>query len=182
LAWERILLIEDVKEQTEGSSPSRREDYALHVRLVTRWSDYDMLGHVNNVEYYRYFETAILTLLRETGLDWQLDPVIPFAAENGCSFLKPVAVSGHVDIGVRIVHLGNSSVRYETAVFVPDDNTPSATGFFVHVFIDRATGRPVPMPQAVRVHFEQQRETLAKGQTRLVDEARLLPTRPPAGG
>jgi acyl-CoA thioester hydrolase len=171
-----------VKEQIQGSSPSGREDYALHVRLVTRWNDYDMLGHVNNVEYYRYFETAILTLLRETGLDWQLDPVIPLAAENGCSFLKPVAVSGHVDIGVRIAHLGNSSVRYETAVFEPDNDTPSASGFFVHVFIDRATGRPVAMPQLVRAHFEQQCETLAKGQVRLVDEAQLLPTRPPAGG
>ena len=174
--------MEGVKEQAQGSSLSRREDYALHVRVVTRWSDYDMLGHVNNVEYYRYFETAILTLLRETGLDWQSDPVIPLAAENGCSFLKPVAVSGHVDIGVRIAHLGNSSVRYETAVFMPNDDISSANGFFVHVFIDRATGRPVAMPQAVRAHFEQQRETLAKGQTRLVDEAQLLPTRPPAGG
>ena len=174
--------MEGVKEQAQGSSLSRREDYALHVRVVTRWSDYDMLGHVNNVEYYRYFETAILTLLRETGLDWQVDPVIPLAAENGCSFLKPVVVSGHVDIGVRIAHLGNSSVRYETAVFMPNDDISSANGFFVHVFIDRTSGRPVAMPQAVRAHFEQQRETLAKGQTRLVDEAQLLPTRPPAGG
>ena len=171
-----------MKEQIQGSSPSGREDYALHVRLVTRWNDYDMLGHVNNVEYYRYFETAILTLLRETGLDWQLDPVIPLAAENGCSFLKPVAVSGHVDIGVRIAHLGNSSVRYETAVFEPDNDTPSASGFFVHVFIDRATGRPVAMPQSVRAHIEQQCEPLANGQARLVNEARLLPTRSPAGG
>jgi acyl-CoA thioester hydrolase len=171
-----------VKEQIQGSSPSGREDYALHVRLVTRWNDYDMLGHVNNVEYYRYFETAILPLVGEAGLDWQLDPVIPLAAENGCSFLKPVAVSGHVDIGVRIAHLGNSSVRYETAVFEPDNDTPSASGFFVHVFIDRATGRPVAMPQSVRAHFEQQCETLAKGQVRLVDEAQLLPTRPPTGG
>ena len=174
--------MEGVNKQAQGSSLSRREDYALHVRVVTRWSDYDMLGHVNNVEYYRYFETAILTLLRETGLDWQVDPVIPLAAENGCSFLKPVVVSGHVDIGVRIAHLGNSSVRYETAVFEPDNDTPSASGFFVHVFIDRATGRPVAMPQSVRAHFEQQCETLAKGQVRLVDEAQLLPTRPPAGG
>ena len=174
--------MKDVKEQTQAPSPPRRENYALHVRVITRWSDYDMLGHVNNVEYYRYFETAILTLLRETGLDWQHDPVIPLAAENGCSFLKSVAVSGHVDIGVRIAHLGNSSVRYETAVFAPNDDAPSATGFFVHVFIDRATGKPVSMPQAVRAHFGEQREALAKGQVRLVDEAQLLPTRPLAGG
>ena len=96
--------------------------------------------------------------------------------------MKPVGVSGNVDIGVRIAHLGNSSVRYETAVFMPNYDTSSANGFFVHVFIDRTSGRPVAMPQAVRAHFEQQRETLAKGQTRLVDEAQLLPTRPPAGG
>ena len=174
--------MKDAKEQTQAPSPLRRENYALHVRIITRWSDYDMLGHVNNVEYYRYFETAILTLLCETGLDWQHDPVIPLAAENGCCFLKPVAVSGHVDIGVRIAHLGNSSVRYETAVFVADDDAPSATGFFVHVFIDRATGRPAAIPQAVRAHFSNQSEALAKGRARLVDEAQLLPTRPPAGG
>ena len=88
-----------------------------------------MLGHVNNVEYYRYFETGILTLLRETGLDWQSDPVIPLAAENGCAFLKPVAALSHVDIGVRIAHLGNSSVRYETAVFVPQADAPVPQDF-----------------------------------------------------
>ena len=168
--------MEKPKNPGRPTDSAGREDYALHVRLITRWSDYDMLGHVNNVEYYRYFETGILTLLRETGLDWQSDPVIPLAAENGCTFLKPVAVSSHVDIGVRIVHLGNSSVRYETAVFEPQADAPSATGFFVHVFIGRVTGKSVPMPEAVRAHFEKERQALASKVIRRIDEARLLPT------
>ncbi len=175
-------MMEKSKHPGRPPDSAGREDYALHVCLITRWSDYDMLGHVNNVEYYRYFETGILTLLRETGLDWQSDPVIPLAAENGCVFLKPVAVSSHVDIGVRIAHLGNSSVRYETAVFVPGADAPSATGFFVHVFIDRASGKSVPMPQLVRTHFEKERQALAHKVIRRVDEARLLPTRHPVDG
>lgn len=174
--------MEKPKNLGRSTDSAGREDYALHVRLITRWSDYDMLGHVNNVEYYRYFETGILTLLRETGLDWQSDPVIPLAVENGCVFLKPVAVSSHVDIGVRIAHLGNSSVRYEIAVFVPQADVPSATGFFVHVFIDRVTGKPVPMPEAVRAHFEKERQALARKVIRWIDEARLLPTSTPADG
>ena len=174
--------MEKPKNLGRSTDSAGREDYALHVRLITRWSDYDMLGHVNNVEYYRYFETGILTLLRETGLDWQSDPVIPLAVENGCVFLEPVAVSGHVDIGVRIAHLGNSSVRYEIAVFVPQADVPSATGFFVHVFIDRVTGKPVPMPEAVRAHFEKERQALARKVIRWIDEARLLPTSTPADG
>ena len=174
--------MEKPKNPGRPTDSAGREDYALHVRLITRWSDYDMLGHVNNVEYYRYFETGILTLLRETGLDWQSDPVIPLAAENGCTFLKPVAVSSHVDIGVRIAHLGNSSVRYGTAVFEPQADAPSATGFFVHVFIDRVTGKSVPMPEAVRAHFEKERQALASKVIRRIDEARLLPTSTSADG
>ena len=93
-----------------------------------------------------------------------------------------MAVSSHVDIGVRIAHLGNSSVRYETAVFEPQADAPSATGFFVHVFIDRVTGKSVPMPEAVRAHFEKERQALASKVIRRIDEARLLPTSTPADG
>ena len=116
--------------------PALRSEYPLIVCVISRWNDYDMLGHVNNVEYYRYFETAILTLLRETGLNWQTDPVIPLAAENGCRFLKPVGATDSVDVGVRIARLGKSSVRYEVAIFVADESEAYATGFFIHVFID----------------------------------------------
>jgi len=122
--------------------PPTRESFSLIVHIMTRWNDYDMLGHVNNVEYYRYFETAILTLLQETGLNWQTDPVIPLAAENGCRFLKPVAVCGHVEVGIRIARLGNSSVRYEVAVFMPEDPDAYATGFFC-ACIYQSRNRPI---------------------------------------
>ena len=153
-----------------------REQYALVVRINTRWCDYDMLGHLNNVEYYRYFETAVLTLLHETSLDWQRDSVIPFAAENGCRFLRPVAVSGHVEVGVRISKLGNSSVRYEVAVFMPAQDLPSACGFFVHVFVNRASGQPATIPVSVRTHFAAQCDALTRGESRIVAHAQLLPT------
>ena len=165
---------------SESQLETSRKHYALLVRITTRWSDYDMLGHLNNVEYYRYFESAVLTLLRETGLDWQSDPVIPFAVENGCRFLQPVAVSGHVDVGVRITKLGNSSVRYEVAIFMPTQDTPSAEGFFVHVFVNRKIGRPTPLPEPVRLHFAQQIDALTRGESRRVEHAQLLPTTPSA--
>jgi len=158
--------------------PPTRESFSLIVHIMTRWNDYDMLGHVNNVEYYRYFETAILTLLQEPGLNWQTDPVIPLAAENGCRFLKPVAVCGHVEVGIRIARLGNSSVRYEVAVFMPEDPDAYATGFFVHVFINRETGRSIAMPAPVRQHFAAEQTANAQGRVRQVAKARLLPTQP----
>ncbi len=159
-----------------STTPStKRSEYPLIVCVMSRWNDYDMLGHVNNVEYYRYFETAILTLLRETGLDWQTDPVIPLAAENGCRFLKPVGATDSVDVGVRIAHLGKSSVRYEVAIFVADESEAYATGFFIHVFIDRQRGRSVEMPLKVRDHFMAEQAAGQEGAVRHVAEARLLP-------
>lgn len=154
---------------------STRAQYAVLVRIMTRWNDYDLLGHVNNVEYYRYYETAILTLLQETGLDWLHDPVFPLAAENGCQFLRPVSAGGSIEVGVRIAHLGNSSVKYEVAVFVPDEPASFATGFFVHVFIERKTGRPTSIPEFVRAHFEAQRAIDENDKPRWIADARLLP-------
>lgn len=153
-----------------------RDQYAVLVRVMTRWSDYDMLGHVNNVEYYRFYETAILSFLREAGLDWHQDPVIPLAAENGCRFLRPVDICGYVEVGVRVAHLGNSSVRYEVAVYMPEDHEPYATGFFIHVFTDRASGRPIAIPQPIRAHFMNAQTPVAAGTPRLLKEAQLLPT------
>ena len=83
-------------------------------------------------------------------------------------------------MGVRITKLGNSSVRYEVAIFMPTQDTPSAEGFFVHVFVNRNTGRPTALPKPVRLHFAQQLDALTRGESRRVEHAQLLPTTPSA--
>ncbi len=127
--------------------------YRLTVSIPTRWNDYDLLGHVNNVLYNRYFEITVLQLVKLAGVDWVNDPVVPFAAEVCVKFLKPLPFSESVDCCLRVSRLGNTSAVYELAIFLPDADQPSATGHFVHVFVDRASERPVPVPAPVRDVF-----------------------------
>jgi acyl-CoA thioester hydrolase len=133
----------------------RRDQYILHMAIPTRWNDYDMLGHVNNVLYNRYFEIIALELVKRAGVDWRHDRLIPFAAEVCVKFLRPLNFAERVDAALRVGRLGNSSVTYEIALFMPDEDEPSAVGHFVHVFVDRDDNKPAPMPESVRGVFEQ---------------------------
>lgn len=135
----------------------RRENYVMHLSIPTRWNDYDLLGHVNNVLYNRYIEITVLELVKRAGVDWMKDPAVPFAAEVCVKFLRPLDFAEHVDSALRVGRLGNSSVVYEVALYMPDDELPSALGHFVHVFVDRDSERPVAMPESVRRVFEQYR-------------------------
>ena len=132
-----------------------RPGYALTVSIPTRWNDYDLLGHVNNVLYNRYLEITVLKLVDLAGVDWVNDPVVPFAAEVCVKFLKPLPFSDFVDCCLRVSRLGNTSLVYELAIFLPEADSPSATGHFVHVFVDRSTERPVPIPESARSVFSQ---------------------------
>ena len=117
--------------------------------------DNDIYGHVNNALYYAFFDTAINQyLIGEGGLDIFAGPVIGFAAESRCQYLKPLAFPETVEIGLRVGKLGNSSVRYELAIFKQDEETAAAHGYFVHVFVDRSTSRPVPIPATIRTALE----------------------------
>jgi acyl-CoA thioester hydrolase len=117
--------------------------------------DNDIYGHVNNALYYGFFDTAINEyLINEGGLDINADPVIAFAVESQCQYLKPLAFPGVIDVGLRVGKLGNSSVRYELAVFKQGETSAAAAGYFVHVFVDRETQRPVPMPASIRAALE----------------------------
>lgn len=136
------------------SQKMTREAFPHIHTIQTRWLDFDILGHVNNVEYYRYFEAAIVRFLVNSGLDWIKDPVIPFAAETGCRFIKAMPVVESVDAGLRVAHLGRSSMKFELGLFIPDDPAAYATGFFVHVYVDRATERPVAIPEHLRRALE----------------------------
>jgi acyl-CoA thioester hydrolase len=126
-------------------------DYPHRRRLGTRWADNDIYGHVNNVEFYALFDTLINAwLIREGGLDIQRGPVIGLCAESHCRYHAPLAFPDDVVGGLRVAELGRSSVRYELAVAAAGDAEPAATGWFVHVFVDRETRRAVPIEGRLR--------------------------------
>jgi acyl-CoA thioester hydrolase len=117
--------------------------------------DNDIYGHVNNALYYAFFDTAINEyLIAEGGLDISAGAVVAFAAESQCQYLRPLAFPGVIEIGLRVDKLGNSSVRYELALFKQGEPFASAVGYFVHVFVDRETQKPMPMPTPIRAALE----------------------------
>jgi acyl-CoA thioester hydrolase len=134
---------------------STRDDYRHFLPIPTRWKDNDVYGHVNNVEYYSYFDTVINTLLiTRGGLDIHRGDVIGLCAESHCRFNSELAFPETVEAGLRVEHLGNSSVRYGIGLFREGRPAPAAEGWFVHVFIDRETRRPHPLPPRIRAILE----------------------------
>jgi acyl-CoA thioester hydrolase len=139
---------------------TQRDNYRHFLPLPTRWKDNDIYGHVNNVEYYSYFDTVINTyLILEGGLDIHGGSVIGVCAESHCKFLGELAFPETIDAGLRVEHLGNSSVRYGIGLFRPGSDAPAAEGWFVHVFVDRVQRRPTPLPAAMRSALEKLRTT-----------------------
>lgn len=119
--------------------------------LPTRWMDNDSYGHVNNVNYYSFFDTAVNRYLVDRGvLDIHKDDIVGFVVETSCSYFSSISFPDLIHVGVRVAKLGNSSVRYELALFRNDEPIPSAAGHFVHVYVDRRSNKSVPIPQAVR--------------------------------
>src|SRR5687767_11426622 len=126
---------------TENELPALA-DFPHVASIPTRWNDNDVYGHVNNVEYYAFFDTVINAyLIGSGGLDIHDGPVIGLCAESHCEFKAALAFPETVQAGLRVGHLGRSSVRYEIGLFA-SDGAPAAAGWFVHVFVDRATRRP----------------------------------------
>ena len=127
-----------------------------HVReITTRWNDNDVYGHVNNVEYYGYFDTVINEyLITEGGLDIVAGEAIGLCAESHCSYHGPLSFPAVVEAGLRVGKLGRSSVRYEIGVFREAGDEPAAEGWFVHVFVDRETRKPVEIPAPIRHALE----------------------------
>jgi len=132
-----------------------RDRYPHFLSIQTRWSDNDIYGHVNNVTYYSYFDTVVnCFLIDQGGLDIETDSVIGMAVETMCKFNKPLAYPEVLEAGLRVGKLGNSSVRYEIGIFQEGAAEAAAMGHFVHVFVDRATGKPAPIPDAIRSVLE----------------------------
>lgn len=133
------------------SAPPRRSDYPHLLAIQTRWMDNDLYGHVNNVVYYSYFDTVINRyLIDEGGLDPQAGAIVGMSVETGCRFHRSLAFPDLVQAGLRVGHLGRSSVRYEIGIFRDDEASACADGHFVHVFVERASQRPVPIPEPIR--------------------------------
>ena len=130
-------------------------DYPHVLDIPTRWKDNDVYGHVNNVEYYSYFDTVINRwLVTEGGLDIHDGAVIGLCVESHCAFKAALAFPDTVRAGLRVAHLGRTSVRYEIGLFREDDAEPAAEGWFVHVFVDRGDRRPREIPARVRAALE----------------------------
>jgi acyl-CoA thioester hydrolase len=128
-------------------------DYRWSTTITTRWSDNDIYGHVNNVTYYSYFDSAANLYLIDHGLDIVNGAVIGLVVESGCAYHKPLAYPTPLRAGVRVDKLGNRAVTYGIAIF-DDDDLAAAHGTFVHVFVDRATRKAVPIPDGLRAALQ----------------------------
>jgi acyl-CoA thioester hydrolase len=128
--------------------PATRDAYRRFVPLTTRWMDNDVYGHVNNVVYYSFFDTAVNGYLIEAGaLDFHHGTVIGLVVQTQCNYFAPLAFPQAIEAGLRVAHIGGSSVRYEVGLFAQGEPQTAAHGHFVHVYVDRHTRRPVPLPQ-----------------------------------
>ena len=128
--------------------PASRDDFRHGLAITTRWMDNDVYGHVNNVVYYSFFDTAVNGYLVDAGaLDIHNGAVIGLVVQTQCNYFAPLAFPQTVEAGLRVAHIGGSSVRYEVGLFAQGEQRSAAHGHFVHVYVDRHTRRPVPLPQ-----------------------------------
>lgn len=131
--------------------PETRDQYRQLSTISTRWMDNDLYGHINNVQYYSFFDTAVNRYLIAAGaLDIHGGQVIGLVIETHCNYFAPLAFPQDVEAGLRVAHLGSSSVRYEIGLFAPGEPRAAAVGHFVHVYVDRASRRPVPLPEPLK--------------------------------
>jgi len=140
-----------MSESTERNLPTRRNEFPVLRAITTRWMDNDHYGHVNNVVYYSYFDTAVNGYLIEaSGTDIRDLPAIGIVAETSCRFLQELSFPDTIHAGLALEKLGNSSVIYRIGIFRNQQVEPAALGRFVHVYVDAASRRPVPVPAQIR--------------------------------
>jgi acyl-CoA thioester hydrolase len=135
----------------DRATPQRRSEFIAFRAISTRWMDNDVYGHVNNVQYYSFFDTVVNGYLIDAGaLDPTRSAVVGLVVETQCRYFAPLSFPQTIDAGLRVARLGNSSVRYEIALFAHGSDLAAAQGHFVHVYVDRATRHPVALPAALR--------------------------------
>jgi acyl-CoA thioester hydrolase len=135
--------------------PEPRDNYRAFHDITTRWEDNDVYGHVNNVVYYSWFDSAVNAYLIERGaLDIHGGPVIGLVVETQCNYFAPIEFPQRVEAGVRVANIGRSSVRFEVGIFVKGESRTAAKGHFVHVYVDRGNRRPTALPDNLRTVLE----------------------------
>ena len=128
-----------------------RDHYRHFLTIPTRWMDNDVYGHVNNVVYYSFFDTVVNKFLIEQGqLDYSKGKVVGLVVETKCQYFAPIAFPDVVVAGIRVAHIGTSSVRYEIGLFKNDEGNPAAEGYFVHVYVTRSGNKPTPLSGEMR--------------------------------
>ncbi|MCH2157916.1 MAG: acyl-CoA thioesterase [Oleiphilaceae bacterium] len=132
-----------------------RQNYKSFHPITTRWRDNDLYGHVNNVVYYSYFDSAANAyLIEEGGLDIHNGSTIAYVVNSHCNYHSAIAYPEKIEAGLRVDKLGTSSVTYGIAIFREKENQAAANGQFIHVFVDRESGKPVPIPDKIRTALE----------------------------
>ena len=132
-----------------------RDHYRHFLTIPTRWMDNDVYGHVNNVVYYSFFDTVVNKFLIEQGqLDYSKGKVVGLVVETKCQYFAPIAFPDVVVAGIRVAHIGTSSVRYEIGLFKNDEDNPAAEGHFVHVYVTRSGNKPTPLSTEMRSVLE----------------------------
>jgi acyl-CoA thioester hydrolase len=132
-------------------APSLHSSYRRFSTITPRWNDNDVFGHINNAEYYAYFDTAVMRFMIDEGIvSITGGPIGTLVVETGCRFHREVTFRDAISVGLRIATLGNSSARYEIGIFTNDHDTAAADGHFVHIFVNRATKRPTRIPDSIR--------------------------------
>jgi acyl-CoA thioester hydrolase len=138
-----------------GSDEPSREDFSTWRTLPTRWGDEDVYGHINNVVYYAYFDTAVNGWLMDAlGTDIRNLPALGVVAETGCRFLRQLRFPDVVEAGIGVERLGRSSITYRIGLFAAGTAEAAAVGRFVHVYVDRESRAVVPIPDQVRAALE----------------------------
>ena len=132
-----------------------RDNYRHFLTIPTRWMDNDVYGHVNNVVYYSFFDTVVNKFLIEQGqLDYSKGKVVGLVVETKCQYFAPIAFPDVVVAGIKVAHIGTSSVRYEIGLFKNDEEKPAAEGHFVHVYVTRSSNKPTPLSSEMRSILE----------------------------
>jgi acyl-CoA thioester hydrolase len=149
------LFLFDAMTSASRPLPESRSAYRALAPIGTRWMDNDVYGHVNNVVYYSWFDTAVNGyLIAQGALDIHVGTTIGLVVETQCHYFSPIAFPQRVTAGIRVAHVGKSSVRYEVGLFADDEPLCAAMGHFVHVYVDRSTRRPAVLPVPLTAALE----------------------------
>ena len=140
---------------SDRATPSARSDYPIFYLLESRWADNDIYGHINNVAYYAYFDSVVNRfLIEEGGLRPRVDTVVGYVVRSSADYFSPASYPATLTLGLKVLRIGEKSVRWEVGVFASDAEQSCVTGTFTHAFVDRESGRSASVPEGIRRAIE----------------------------